>query len=168
MGLDVTAYNKLNRLNVKTRGDGALVDAETGEEIGAYCYVSNPEDFLDRAATLENGGYYAYSQSMAFPAGSYGTYNDWRNRLAALAGYPQVNGRHDEGAWVSTQGPFWELINFSDSEGTIDSVVAAKLLRDFEEFDAKAQTRTEDFYLRFSFWKRAFALAADGGAVRFH
>lgn len=167
MGLDITAYSKLSRLNVKTE-NGVLFDAETGAEIELYCYVSNLEDFQDRAATLENGGYYAYSQSMAFGAGGYGTYNDWRNRLAALAGYPQVNGRHDEGAWVTTHGPFWELINFSDCEGTIDSAVAAKLLRDFDEYDSKAMGQTEDFYLRYSFWKRAFALAADGGAVRLH
>lgn len=170
MGLDITAFSKLR-----------LVEQPTQQEIEdcEVLRVFNMDDFKARAEGLVDGGYYRTSDdTVDFRAGSYSGYNQWREALAKLAGYPST--RHQDlgrpqylyaaGAWASESGPFYELINFADNEGIIGPVVAAKLVKDFAEFDERAKTFDEQpwFYDMFKLWRRAFEKAADSGAVEFH
>lgn len=75
---------------------------------------------------------------------------------------------HAAGAWSAEAGPFWELINFSDCEGIIGPVVSAKLARDFQEYQEKANSQLTDYDLeRYNSWRQAFELAAENGVVRF-
>lgn len=182
MGLDITAYRKL-RACEKPAG------AETGDhDYERYFARFDNDHFPGRAEGLDNEWYEvsdADEDSYGFRAGSYSGYNQWREWLAKLAGYPAVSdpdhsGRHAHarGAWNANGGAFWELICFADNEGTIGPVVSAKLSRDFAEWDERAKQAAEAvgadrdeqnwFYHKYQEWRRAFDLAADAGAVDFH
>ena len=103
---------------------------------------------------LYNGG--------GFRAGSYSGYNQWRNQLANLV------GTTDKRIWENpVPGPFVELINFSDCEGTIDSKTSAKLAKDFQEYQGEANIKDEHFVQIYNHFRIAFECASDGGSVVF-
>jgi hypothetical protein len=169
MGLDITAYRNL------TEKPNAALDEDGYPEEGVRFW--NNADFPGRFDGLKEGMVYEYAECYDFRAGGYGGYNEWRERLAKLAEYPATEYkrwglkelRHDAGAWARGSGPFYELINFADNEGTIGPVVAKKLAADFAEWDERAKaTGDEWFYDRYQAWRKAFEMAADNGAVSFH
>lgn len=163
MGLDISAYRR-----IEASSDYARDEDGNFEDWDNFLIVRGGH-FPAHIAGLEDGGVYTYgSDSYNFRAGSYSGYNDFRNELAHLAGFEAADGRYAETAWASTEGPFWELINFSDCEGQIGPVVSAKLLKDFQAFDEKAKHKDEHFYDLYKDFTRAFTLASDHGLVDFH
>lgn len=171
MGLDITAYRKVAAVRAKK-------DEDDGYEDGLTSFYPNT-DFPGRFDGLEEGVLYSYVEEHDFRAGSYGGYGAWREWLANLVGYPLTpytsHGRQDEAysaaAWtgVVKGGPFYELIDYSDCEGTIGPKVAAKLAKDFAEWDERAKAAAVgDYYERYKNWRKAFEMAADEGAVTFH
>lgn len=179
MGLDITAYSKLKKLDVLFNSDGEPVDPVTREPVDQYYRVRENKDFPGRADGLEDGACYSFAESEDVFSRSYGGYTFWRETLAKPAGYPlrsflnfgvQEN-RHAASAWfgkVPDGAPFVELVYFSDCEGCIGPVVAAKLLRDFQEFDERAKAiGSERFYSGYCQLKRGLELASDGGALEF-
>jgi hypothetical protein len=179
MGLDITAYEGLSKIDGVQYLDGEVYKADLEiMDDDAYDFVAylNP-DFPGRADDIEHRGVYKSTDGFGFRAGAYSGYNRWRNKLAEIAGYPkapiEIYGReelrHDAGAWAAGQGPFWELINFSDCEGTIGTAVSKKLAADFAAFDGAAkEVEDQDFYRLFTEWRKAFDMAANSGAVHFH
>ncbi|HEV7251456.1 MAG TPA: hypothetical protein VGN93_31145 [Shinella sp.] len=179
MGLDIIAHARLTKIEGVKYLEGEVYNhALEVVEYDTYDFVArlNP-DFPGRADDIEDRGVYSSGDSFGFGAGAYSGYNRWRERLAELAGYPQapietygrVEHRHDAGAWTVADGPFWELINFSDCEGVIGTAVSKKLAADFAAFDAAAQAVDDPtFYPRYQNWRKAFEMAADAGAVDFH
>lgn len=137
MSLQIYAYTDLRKLDIAHDPDDDLPE-ETMQ------VLVNPH-FPGRADELEDGAIYAFTTCEKCLDLSYGGYNDFRNELAGLAGYPQAmhsskrQFRHDAGAWLQSSGPFWELINFADNEGCIGPRVCAKLAKDFGEFQSKAE-----------------------------
>lgn len=180
MGLDITAYRKLTKLDVLFDQDGEPVDPATREPVENYCKALENPDFPGRAEGLESGACYGYTEVKHVFSRSYGGYNRWRETLAKLAGYPLHyretfgvrNDSHAAAAWngmVAAGAPFYELVNFADNEGTIGPVVSAKLLRDFIEWDDRAKAITTDyFYDGYCDMRRGLEIAADGGAMDFH
>ncbi len=169
MGLDITAYSGITKLNAHMNDDGEAVDNQTGKTLdwSAYCSPYVNPDFPEHAKSLEVSGVYGFEESFGFRAGSYGGYNQWRDALARMAGY--AGGA--QGAWDSDSGPFWELINFSDCEGSIDAPVCAKLAADFASFQTKADAyaASNTYFLElYASWRQAFEMAAKGGMVDFH
>lgn len=173
MGLDITAYKNIKRA---AEGSGLDGDGYADYENGFFFLYLNP-DFPGRANDIEAQIPYESEQSMGFRAGGYSGYNQWRDELAKLACYPATpytmygatTTRHDAGAWDASEGPFWELINFSDSEGTIGTAVSKKLAKDFADFQAKADLHPDEYFrARYNEWREAFDMAADNGAVSFH
>jgi hypothetical protein len=174
MGLDITAYS-----NLQVAGDEAY---EGGELIydGNFVELYDNDAFPGRIAPQQGGQAYMYDDCVGFRAGSYGGYNAWRNDLAKLAGYkaqpydPYDRNdvkvmRYDAGAWEATSGPFWELITFSDCEGTIGTDACKKLAKDFADFQAAAEATSDEWFLsRYNDWRAAFDLASNNGAVDFH
>lgn len=160
MGLDISAYRQAKKL------DAAQLD-ENGEPVDyvriAYGRVFDNTDFPGRNDGLENG-YYSAAEGMVFRAGSYGGYNRWRDELAQLVGAPGASAYLGESG---RSGPFAELINFSDCEGTIGPVTSAKLAKDFADFQHVAG-ETGYFAESYALWRKAFEMAADGGFVDFH
>lgn len=172
MGLDISAYRNITKVDCVYDADGEPIHPVTGDPLEwetdydttAY---ANP-DFPGRAEGVEDRAVYKAAERMGFRAGSYGGYNLWREELAKLAGYESAGA-----AWGETSGPFWELISFSDCEGTIGPVVSAKLARDFADWDERAKQHVVEnddgwFYAKYQDWRRAFEMAADRGMVSFH
>jgi hypothetical protein len=108
---------------------------------------------------------YSFVHTHNFHAGSYSGYNAWREQLANLI------GTTCEKMWADPKpGPFAELINFADHEGTLASTVSKKLFKDFKEWKDRAIKFNNDgwFYDRYLHWMKAFEIASDNGAVSFH
>lgn len=174
MGLDIIAYSKLVKdicITLDEDGQPSLEDWNTH----AKAWI-NP-DWPERGTGLEHNAWYTFGESMSFRAGSYSGYNDWRERLAQLAGYPATEtasaslgarSLHSAACWNGATGPFSELIDFSDCEGSLGPEVSKKLLADFIEFEPMASAIGGRFYDLYAEWKKAFELAADGGMVCFH
>lgn len=176
MGLDVSAYRGLKKLDVVFDAHGEPIDPVTREEItDGVRFYANP-DFPGRQGQIEDRAVYSYEDSLGGWSGGYGRYNRWREELAELAGWPlseyEQYGRmwpsHAASAWAATEGPFWELINFSDCEGVIGAEVSAKLANDFAEHDEKARQVGGEFYEKYQEWAACFRFASDNGAVWFH
>lgn len=161
MGLDISVY----------RNVGPTTDPDD------RFYANNDPEFAGRSAGLPEGPIKG-ELVFGFRAGSYSGYGEWRNQLAELAGYPAkrhipgfkpAEDSYAAGAWATTQGPFWELIHFSDCEGTIGPVVSAKLAKDFADFQDRADEHGDDYFRKkYAEWRRAFETASDSGAVDFH
>jgi hypothetical protein len=150
MGLDITYCGSAEFVRADDPNDDNY-DWEGGTEAKVYV---NP-DFAARADGLTSG-IYRVSTTGGFRAGSYGGYNEWREELARLAGYPAVGG------------PFHELINFSDCEGLIGPITSAKLAEDFAAFQDKVPADAGWFAEQYANWRVAFDTASRGGFVHFH
>lgn len=180
MGLDINAFRRITKIDAVFDADGAPIDPTTSEPVDYSFQACINPDFTGHAEGIEDNAVYDAEETMHFRAGSYGGYSTWRNELAKIAGYPagtykqygQDYESHCVACWDGAQGPFAELINFSDCEGLIGAKVATKLAADFAEFDEKAKAHTggvwEDrFYPKYQEWRTAFEMASDGGAVQF-
>ena len=165
MGLDISAYSKMKLMENPSLDDEGYFDEYEGTQIWTN------DDFPGREAPFIDRGVYTYDDYVGFRAGSYGGYNYWRQSLASLFGYTKPDGTVN---WdnLPEEGPFIELINFSDCEGTLGTVVCKKLLHDFEMYDNLAsQTKFDEdgyWYSKYVEWNEAFHLASDDGAVCFH
>lgn len=170
-GLDVTAYTRLAPVA------SPQLDQD-GEPIGEKQVMLVPVEFVERFTGLTPNGVYRYEAAFEFRAGSYSGYNHWRNELARLAGYAatpdtlpdgKIEMRYDATVWRLQKGPFWELIDFSDSEGVIGPVVCKRVYADFVQYHhAALQHPDENFRAAYAEWMKAFAMCADEGAIVFH
>ena len=88
MGLDITAYSKLKKLDVLFNSDGEPVDTITREPVDKYYWVRANHDFPGRADVLEDGACYSFAEAEHVFSRGYGGYTFWRETLAKLAGYP--------------------------------------------------------------------------------
>lgn len=173
MGLDITYYSKLV---AAVGNEGFDEDGNVKYDDGWFTFYKNP-DFPGRADDIQDGVAYMDSDAGGFRAGSYSGYNRWREQLAELAGY-ELTKFNDRGrivkcyaaaCWYGAEGPFSELIDFSDCEGVIGATVSAKLAQDFKEFQDKADKHYDKYFIeKYAEWRKAFETAADGGAVSFH
>ena len=179
MGLDITAYRKLTKLDVVFNADEEPIDPTTHEEIGDYVRFYVNHHFPGREQGIEHRAIYSYEGAESVMSRGYGGYNRWREQLAKLAGYPlteyvnsfgQKEQAHAAACWEGATGPFSELINFADNEGVIGPVVAAKLAQDFADFEERAAAVGDGdyFYSGYQDMKRGCEMAADGGALDFH
>lgn len=170
MGLDITAYKGLVTVqNPKLDDEGYPVDWEKNwlPRHG----VESEQHFPGRARGVDLEAVYTFTDSLRFRAGSYGSYNWWRDQLAKFAGYASAQDAWDKGS----TGPFSELIEFSDCEGVIGPVVSAKLARDFSDHATQAERYAatmgeggKHWFQLYRLWQSAFVMAADTGAVEFH
>lgn len=178
MGLDITAYRKLTKVDVLLDADGEPVDRTTLEPLEDYFKAYVNTDFPGREQGIEDRAVYKYEEASHVFSRSYGGYNRWREALAKLAGYPLTEYEqrygdaeilHAAACWKGATGPFSELINFADNEGVIGPVVAAKLALDFAEFEERAKAVHEPFFYEgYCDMRRGLEMAADGGALDFH
>ena len=163
MGLDIIAYRKLKknkRLSNLSNNKKEYIDID--------CLIMSPyleeveEAFPGRAEPLKyNGDVYICDECENINIGSYGTYGWFRQALETFS---------------KDSDYFNELIDFSDCEGVIGSVVSEKLYKDFssnaESFGQwvcqNYSTLESGLLLRMYYkFKSAFEIAKDGGAVEF-
>lgn len=179
MGLDISGYS---HIQVKGTSDydedlessdinqewinpdfphAVSLDGETGNTIH---WVKTPE-----------------TEYHGFRAGSYGGYGIWRATLAGI--FLLTDDLYtDQSQWnkvFDSEGkPFYELINFSDCEGTFYGPVCEKIYRDFvdnREIVAEIESNIEypawdqDWFMNlYDDWTRVFELASQNGLVSFH
>lgn len=162
MGLDISALS-------------AIVPAANQED-GYHVWDGG---FAGRSVPFEKGNYEPApgAKTHSFRAGSYGGYSHWRNKLAEM-----VHGVSAETFWKlsseqKTDRPFSEQISFTDCDGTIGTTAAAKLAKDYAEWQERIEAKCAamkdqeegQYFLRlYSEWRRAFELAAGNGVVIFH
>ncbi len=156
MGLDICAYRRL------TIDPLAKLDIDGNPTEWETCWCPGPSMewsesvWPGRGEGIDARTVYRWAEEFRFRAGSYSGYGVWRDELRRFAG---------------SGAAFHELIDFADNEGTIGPVVSAKLLRDFAENLDRARIFHGDddpwFFQLYLLWKRAFEMAADGGAVDF-
>lgn len=164
MGVDITGYKSASF--VRERGE----DEDWDDDL---TYVYKNDDFPNRADELVQSGLYD-AEYVADLGMAYSSYNFWRDELARISGWPsrdmeRVGARHCCDCWEGKEGPFSELINFSDCEGAIGAAVSAKLARDFAQFQEKAiEGKTPDFPDRYAKMRTIFEGAAQGGFVIFN
>ena len=161
MGLDIIARSKLT-----------FVGADLGDEdIDRSVLIYIDKGDFDRTDGLPNG-YYTKSpdtRDESFRVGAYSRYGDWRDGLAQFAfgmSPSEVAERNDRG---ELQGkPFVELVNFSDCLGSIGPATSLKLARDFALFERDYADRHEEWECElYRSFKKAFAVASNGGFVKF-
>jgi hypothetical protein len=156
MGLDVWAYRGLKSVGPTT---------PEGENIEFY---KNP-DFPGRADDIDDSLAYEAEEVDSVYSAPYSAYGRWREQLARLSGWNTPE--HVWNARPPAVGPFVELINFADDEGCFGPSVCAKLARDFAELQPKVDDVDDrvwvGFRANYARFRRAFEMAAQGGAVAF-
>lgn len=180
MGLDISAYSEIEEMtDVVFDADGEAIDPTTKEPIDydTYFQAYLNDDFPGRADEIKDKACYSFKDCDGMRAGAYSGYNRWRDQLAELAGYPEGTYRmygsdrksHCVACWNGETGPFSELINYSDAEGTIGTSVSAKLAKDFSDFQEKADAHGDGWFReKYAEWRKMFEMAANGGCVQFH
>lgn len=161
MGLDIRAYAGLVPSDRGVYRDGDIVSPETGQLVPDLTSFYQHPVYKAWNQTVQHQQVYSYFDELAFRAGSYTGYSGFRNWLEDLAVGPDENCEPGD--------PFYELVIFSDCEGTIDSIVAQKLHRDFVLHDHKARTSkfADWYYPTYCDFTNAFRIASVSGAVRF-
>ncbi len=163
MGLDIVAFEHATLVSSCDPNS-----AEHEDHIVAW----TDEGMARSLRGLQPGRCYAGSgQQVAFRAGSYTTYNEWRRELAKRAlGAPLSAVWANPSRFIGR--PFFEILNFSDCEGTIGPIAAAELAADFaslrETVAAKPLPDPEDedwFMNRYDAFRTSFRLAAHGGGL---
>ncbi len=138
MGLDILAFSNLSSDRSKS---GVLLQRN--------------DIWYNQSRGLKEG-YYLHDGEFSFRAGSYGTYNDWRNELSIMSGYgnsedhwnylnnlireEKINSVLDIKEKIYL--PFSELICFSDCEGYIGTELCCKLYKDFIDNKSLAEKKS--------------------------
>jgi len=171
MSLQICAYSKLKKAE-----DQRVENYEPLSTEGECFVVGGNPDFPGRCDEFSEGMVVCIEGETynEFNVG-YGFYNNIRNQIAELSGYPltphkmygQVWESYAAGAWKADCGPFWELINFSDCDGVIGTSVSKKLADDFKEYQEKADKLGKEFSEYYSMLRKSFELASDNGLVDF-
>lgn len=176
MGLDVTAYENAVRLDIDVV-DYDVWPYPDGAQALVYDYAEQPSPLFSETSGewLQGGvepGFYSAENEYSFRAGSYGGYNQFRSELAFFAEY------RDTDAWRTPElyqdYPFYELVNFSDCEGYINTENSGRLYEDFVEHhqawvERWKDTELSDYYIeKYVDWMTAFDYARKNGFVDFH
>jgi|LauGreDrversion4_2_1035121.scaffolds.fasta_scaffold372042_2 hypothetical protein len=161
MGLDVFAISKIKKSN------------EEESEINVWT------DQFDRTGSLEAGSYDRTNESVEhhFRAGSYSTYNSFRNILSrAIYGHPASAIWENNDAYEGR--PFFEIIEFSDCDGCFGPEDSEKLYNDFVTHRKTvikycldnfiSDDETYDWIMgTYDNFTKAFEISKDGGVLQF-
>ena len=162
MGLDITAYKGLRvvQTNVKLDEDGEPLnlDWDTMWYPGGGMKWSE-SIWPGRGKPINPDVIYKYDDTFEFRAGSYSSYNTWRDALEKFKG----------------DVAFQELIDFADNEGVIGTIVSKKLFDDFVKYHDEAKEYANKqcsetcnwFFDSYCDWEQAFKFASENGAVCF-
>lgn len=195
MGLHITAYKQIKEVE-ETLCEKCIEDDES------YCTCNSdfsvdfqPAIFKKHLCNLKEDAKYIAEDSETCLSMSYGSYSAFREMLAELADYEDIEKGDDiegetfiERSYRKHQNaypkqaiareyfinnlrkPFLELIFFSDCEGYIGTEYSQKLAEDFEYYAEKAKLlkdENEFFYNQYEMFRENIKLAADGGCLIF-
>ena len=90
MGLDITAYEQIVRIDCLFDEDGEPVNKTSGDPLDEDEYVQLyvNHNFPDRALDIVHKGIYSFASSLGVSCGAYSAYNAFRDDLAKAAGWP--------------------------------------------------------------------------------
>lgn len=193
MGLDVTAYSKLEYVGRHEPLDLAEMEEDGGTNcrwtkdgdrfhIQAFAYDSFPHALaglptgaIQQEDEFITGGCFAIGEDNKaewLAAGSYSGYGRFRDMLRACFADDSRSMREQPDA------PFFELVWFADNEGTLLTQACTDLLADFkagrEQWvgfinETVPSLQDSSYYVRkYDEWTAALELAADGGLLDFH
>lgn len=159
MGLDIAAWSHIVYAGAPGR-DYTEQDDDLHTPIFVYADVLAGQP-AGRGAGLRPGPYVQQpgGKHTEFRAGSYSTYNYWRDDLA------QLTEEDDQGRNVE---PFHDLVHFSDCEGYLGAATCAKLAASFERLRPRAEARyTPHFLCMYDKFAHALRIAAQDGVLVF-
>lgn len=185
MGLDITAVSKVKFIEELPSGEAehkyyaVLCDAcdlaGIIEQSRLYQFVyPNPQFFESRMAPYPTPArgkvavYKVLGTDCSFRAGSYTSYNDWREMLAKMVTDEPIETIWERDPRKRCSIPFFELLHFSDCEGILGRRVARKLKRDFIAWREDAKEIGGEFWELYGRWGAATEIAADRGMILFH
>jgi hypothetical protein len=143
VGLDIVAYRRCTFVESMTKlcHEGKC---EHCDDDYLRHYYPNAPVFAHNSPGFREGVYrvsFTHDNSpdcFHFRAGSYSSYNLWREWICQFA----TGHNHIEfvcgGVQLESEPPFWKLLNMSDCEGIITGPIAEELLKDFEDHREKA------------------------------
>ena len=164
----------LSNCEIKVKTSNAQISRVTEEE---WIKTSESTGVFVKRLNIDEGYYkkdegYEY---FSFRAGSYSGYNQFRELLCESILYVKP-----EKVWENCESyigkPFYELINFSDCEGTMGPIVSKKLHEDFIKHRDKFETylkNIEDgvfvnYYMNVNnSFTKAFEMTSEGGVLIF-
>lgn len=176
MGLDIRLYTGVKLVKPKS---------EINHEDGVYGYMEDLErECVDVSKTvilqgntdfpnhfIGEDGIYSYTQYEHVLSRSYSGYSNFRDALAKSVGYTPATkeelitcGMYDDyplvyqaKVWATEGGTLYELINFSDCEGVIDTSTCKKIYGDLGLVDITMlhERDLEGYYSLLSACKRA-------------
>ena len=135
MGLDIAIYTVHRHIptpELRSQEDQFLRELRDENDDRRVIQIYDNGPWPGVIHPLEDGEHYQVRHRGNFRAGSYSGYSSFRNWLCQFA-----TGSAPERIWegpydAGDSRPFFQLINFSDCEGTIGATACAKLARDFE------------------------------------
>ena len=175
MGLDVCVYSNIRYVDQYDDN----IHADIFEQGGYLVTFLNVNNYPKQSEGLINNGIYSYVDFGHWRAGSYSSYSVFRDTLAKVAGYSprqdteQKPYKHCLDLWegVVTEGPFAELINFSDCEGIINTECCIKLYNDFDKYLEIALAYQGEYaeYFKevYMLFLNGLKIAANEGCLRF-
>lgn len=174
MGLDITVVK-----DAKKPAQNIIEEVMTDDSPhdAAYsCGLDIPYENTDFPGRMQGVDAVPYEpgETWGFRAGGYSGYNLWRSELARLVGIDDIKAWWSDITQCLERGlkpakPFWELLYFSDCEGTIGPVVSKKLAADFDAWADRAAEHGDEYWRgKYNEWRRAFHDAAQNGYVSFH
>lgn len=164
MGPQFNVFSKLTKMKMS---EVRLYEDGTPEESNVTSFYSNPA-YPAHIAGLDTTQFYRWGgKKMKFGTSTYEEYFEFKNHLAQIAGFENL-----EELWGCGQPAFFiELINFSNTEGTIGPIICRKLYNDFKDnYDIAGQyfLRLEDgkkFWVHYQNWCRSLSVARQNGAI---
>jgi hypothetical protein len=171
MGLDITAFSRAVLVGTSNDYDDLIPLVGADEDV-YIAYRNN--DFPGREAPYVFGGkdfgaFRIEGERIAFRAGSYSGYGEWRSELCSMANKVGPDYLWNTRSLQRTRTmPFYDLIDFADNEGVIGSIAATRLVPAFSTFMAMAELKEAWFFEKYQQWHRACVLAADNGFIYFH
>lgn len=127
MGLDISVYK----------------DLKSSNDEDCRFNVFNAECFKGRNTSIEYG-LYTGDKIYDFRAGSYIAYNGFRRALANLINLTPETVWENQDKFIHT--PFYEIINFSDCEGSFDVKTCSDLYIDFIDYKDKAEKEMGEWH----------------------
>jgi len=167
VGLDVSYYTSVKFVR-KLREDEEYFDRN--ENCNGDMRHLCPVDFTRQADGVD--GIYAVEGEVSFRVGSYSYYNHWRDQLAQLIGESSAAAVWEKSD-AGKDGPFYDLIHFSDCEGVIGPQTCDRLAQSFDVWRDRAQEHGKkigdrDFFTTYEEFRTAFKAAAGHGCVDFN
>jgi hypothetical protein len=143
MGVSIRAYNNIRK------SDYVLPEDEEDTPDGIVKLVALAR-WPRQSAGIVDQGMYSYATMISERIGSYPGYSSFRNLLAQIAEYSLLDDDrypYQAAACYASEGPFQELLSFSDCSGTINNEVVVKLLADFRKYEKEIADLSQTWIL---------------------